>query len=180
MEFPRSFLVMAGFIPAIHIFLCGDCKDVDARHKAGHVESEQRASVSDEAELRAFAFRQLRNRLAHDDVLEMPRLLVVRERGLTGEDFVKEELPRLGRVLVNLELLHAGLLLSLGQEFLQQTGNCAFFAGIDLPECRHDQVLGSAVVVHHVLLLRIANRLSVGDGADDGSKPCFYASISVE
>jgi hypothetical protein len=28
---------MAGFIPAIHVFLAGS-KDVDARHKAGHDE----------------------------------------------------------------------------------------------------------------------------------------------
>jgi hypothetical protein len=34
---------MAGFIPAIHVFLVRrDCKDVDARHKAGHDESEHR------------------------------------------------------------------------------------------------------------------------------------------
>jgi hypothetical protein len=27
---------MAGFVPAIHVFLLLGCKDVDARHKAGH------------------------------------------------------------------------------------------------------------------------------------------------
>jgi len=30
--------VMAGLVPAIHVFLSGIIKDVDARHKAGHDE----------------------------------------------------------------------------------------------------------------------------------------------
>ena len=34
-----SFYVMAGLVPAIHDF-CAVCKDVDARHKAGHDERE--------------------------------------------------------------------------------------------------------------------------------------------
>jgi hypothetical protein len=29
---------MAGLVPAIHAFLTGSAKDVDARHKAGHDE----------------------------------------------------------------------------------------------------------------------------------------------
>jgi hypothetical protein len=29
---------MAGFIPAIHVFLAASCKDVDARDKPGHDE----------------------------------------------------------------------------------------------------------------------------------------------
>ena len=29
-------LVMAGLVPAIHVFLLGKLKDVDIRHKAGH------------------------------------------------------------------------------------------------------------------------------------------------
>jgi hypothetical protein len=29
---------MAGLVPAIHVFLSGSTKDVDARHKAGHDE----------------------------------------------------------------------------------------------------------------------------------------------
>jgi len=29
---------MAGLVPAIHVFLCSNKKDVDARHKAGHDE----------------------------------------------------------------------------------------------------------------------------------------------
>jgi hypothetical protein len=28
--------VMAGLVPAIHVFCCQGIKDVDARHKAGH------------------------------------------------------------------------------------------------------------------------------------------------
>jgi len=30
---------MAGLVPAIHVFLVGGFKDVDARHKAGHDDS---------------------------------------------------------------------------------------------------------------------------------------------
>jgi hypothetical protein len=30
--------VMAGLVPAIHVFLLSERKDVDARHKAGHDE----------------------------------------------------------------------------------------------------------------------------------------------
>jgi hypothetical protein len=33
-----SALVMAGLVPAIHVFLPGRAEDVDARHKAGHDE----------------------------------------------------------------------------------------------------------------------------------------------
>jgi hypothetical protein len=32
----NRFLVMAGLVPAIHVFLAYGAKDVDARHKAGH------------------------------------------------------------------------------------------------------------------------------------------------
>jgi hypothetical protein len=32
---------MAGLVPAIHVFLAGDTKGVDARHKAGHDEFNQ-------------------------------------------------------------------------------------------------------------------------------------------
>jgi hypothetical protein len=30
---------MAGLVPAIHVFVAADKKDVDARHKAGHDEN---------------------------------------------------------------------------------------------------------------------------------------------
>jgi hypothetical protein len=33
--------VMAGLVPAIHVLLIMDHKDVDARHKAGHDESKK-------------------------------------------------------------------------------------------------------------------------------------------
>jgi hypothetical protein len=33
-----TYLVMAGLVPAIHVFLAPGTKDVDARHKAGHDE----------------------------------------------------------------------------------------------------------------------------------------------
>jgi len=29
-------VVMAGLVPAIHVFCCSTKKDVDARHEAGH------------------------------------------------------------------------------------------------------------------------------------------------
>ena len=32
----NQFFVMAGLVPAIHVFLACGAKDVDARHKAGH------------------------------------------------------------------------------------------------------------------------------------------------
>src|ERR1700730_10293982 len=32
----ESFPVMAGLVPAIHVFVLPGCKDVDGRHKAGH------------------------------------------------------------------------------------------------------------------------------------------------
>jgi hypothetical protein len=35
-ESKLSFCVMAGLIPAIHVFLPNRCEDVDARLKAGH------------------------------------------------------------------------------------------------------------------------------------------------
>ena len=38
------FFVMAGLVPAIHVLLDG-CKDVDARHKAGHDEVDIRRYV---------------------------------------------------------------------------------------------------------------------------------------
>ena len=38
------FLVMAGLVPAIHVFLASGTKDVDARHKAGHGELNIRCS----------------------------------------------------------------------------------------------------------------------------------------
>jgi hypothetical protein len=34
----QSTAVMAGLVPAIHVFAHIDSKDVDARHKAGHDE----------------------------------------------------------------------------------------------------------------------------------------------
>jgi hypothetical protein len=32
----QVFFVMAGLVPAIHVFTLGKTEDVDARHKAGH------------------------------------------------------------------------------------------------------------------------------------------------
>jgi len=87
----------------------------------------------DKPELRPFAFRELRDRPSDDDFLEMPGLLMVGECGFPGEHFVEKEFRRLGQVLVDLEFLYAGLLLGLRQELLQQSGDGAFLAGIDLP-----------------------------------------------
>ena len=39
-------LVMAGLVPAIHVFLASGTKDVDARLKAGHDELNYRSSVT--------------------------------------------------------------------------------------------------------------------------------------
>jgi hypothetical protein len=39
--------VMAGLVPAIHALVQSRKKDVDARHKAGHVESYQNREPSD-------------------------------------------------------------------------------------------------------------------------------------
>jgi hypothetical protein len=36
---------MAGLVPAIHVLLAVDFKDVDARHKAGHDEKLSEAQV---------------------------------------------------------------------------------------------------------------------------------------
>src|SRR6185437_3407141 len=104
----------------------------------------------DEPELGAFAFRQFRNRLGDDDVLEVPGLLVLGERILAGEHFIEEEFVRSGRVLVNLEFLHARLLLRFGQKLLQQSGDRAFLARIDLPERGHDQTFVCTACVHWI------------------------------
>jgi hypothetical protein len=36
LEQENQTVVMAGLVPAIHVFLSSRAKDVDARHKAGH------------------------------------------------------------------------------------------------------------------------------------------------
>src|ERR1700742_4668170 len=93
----------------------------------------------DISKLHTFAFCKLGKRLRDDDVLEMRRLLMLGERGLPRENLVEKEFSGLGRILVDLKLLYAGLLLSPRKEFLQQAGDRAFLAGIDLPERRDDQ-----------------------------------------
>jgi hypothetical protein len=40
------FFVMAGLVPAIHVFLCLNTVRVDARHKAGHDELSQFPSIN--------------------------------------------------------------------------------------------------------------------------------------
>jgi hypothetical protein len=45
MEMGRSEFVMAGLVPAIHVFPLEWSKDVDARHKAGHDEFRQKAFI---------------------------------------------------------------------------------------------------------------------------------------
>src|SRR5271156_2803324 len=112
----------------------------------GMTNSMQRVYNLDKPELRALAFCKLRDRLSDDDVLEVPGLLVIGERGFAREHFVEEEFVRLDCVLVDLKLLNAGLPLGLRQEFLQQAGNGGFLAGIGLPKRRDDQALVCAVV----------------------------------
>jgi hypothetical protein len=46
---------MAGLVPAIHVFVCLDTQDVDARVKPGHDESKQNIRVSHSAGLAAAA-----------------------------------------------------------------------------------------------------------------------------
>jgi hypothetical protein len=153
-------------------------KDVDIRHKAGHDESEQRASASDKPELGPLALGQFRDCLPDDDILEMPGLLVIGEGRFTGEHFVEEKFVRLGRVLVDLEFLHAGFLLGLRQEFLQQSGDGAFLAGIDLPKRRDDQTLVCAVV--HRIRSCVGQSVSIGDGANYANSIVDDASVNVE
>jgi hypothetical protein len=54
-----------------------------------------------------------RDRLTDDDVLEVVGLLMIGKRRFAREHLVEEEFPRLGDVLVDLELLHARLALRL-------------------------------------------------------------------
>jgi hypothetical protein len=71
----------------------------------------------DEPELGALALRKLRNRLLDNDLLEVPRFLMIREGGFSGEDLVEEEFSWLGYILMNLKLLHAWLLLARARKF---------------------------------------------------------------
>jgi hypothetical protein len=43
-DFGHVISVMAGLAPAIHVFVGGQFKDVDARHKAGHDDSKERSA----------------------------------------------------------------------------------------------------------------------------------------
>jgi hypothetical protein len=45
----HSSVVMAGLVPAIHVFLDKAQQDVDARHKAGHDNGEAGANEANEA-----------------------------------------------------------------------------------------------------------------------------------
>src|SRR3954447_19794405 len=89
--------------------------------------------LSDKPELRPLPLCKLRNCLRHDDILEVRRLLMVGKRRFAGEHLVEEVLSRLGQILVDLELLYAGLALRLRQKILQQACDRGFFARIDLP-----------------------------------------------
>jgi hypothetical protein len=114
--------------------------------------------------LRAFALRKPRNGLSDDDLLEMPRLLVIGESCFSRKDFIEEELARLGGVLVNLKLLHARLVLCLRKKVLQQSGNGGFLAGIGLPKCRYNQALVFVAGGHDVSPRELAVAAPVGDG----------------
>jgi len=48
---------MAGLVPAIHVFVCLDTQDVDARVKPGHDESKPNIRVNHSAGLAAAAVR---------------------------------------------------------------------------------------------------------------------------
>ena len=75
------------------------------------------------------------------------------KRRFACEYLVEEEFPRLGDVLVNLELLHARLALRLREKVFQKRRDRAFLSGIDLPECGDDQVLVCIVGGCHDALL---------------------------
>ena len=83
----------------------------------------------------------------------MRGLLVGSERGLILEDFVEEELLRLGQRLVDLEGLHAGLALGLRQEALQDLDHGIDLAGLGFPEGRDDETIVDCMKIGHVSLL---------------------------
>ena len=118
--------------------------------------------ASNEAELRPLALCQFWNRLSDDDVLEVRGLLVVGECRLAGEHLVEEEFPRLCDVLVDLEFLHAGLLLRLRKKIFQKVGHRAFLARIDFPKGGDDQILVRVVGCSHVVLPDIQSRRDIG------------------
>lgn len=78
---------------------------------------------------------------------------MIGKRRFTCEHLVEEEFPRLGDVLVDLELLHARLPLRLRKKVFQKRRDGAFLSGIDLPECGDDQVLVCIVGGCHAALL---------------------------
>ena len=86
--------------------------------------------TSDEAELRAFALRQLWNRLAYDDVLEVCGLLVIGECSLAGEHLVEEVFSRLGQVLVNLESFTPGSRCACGRNSFKRPATAASSPGL--------------------------------------------------
>ena len=78
---------------------------------------------------------------------------MIGERRFAGEHLVEEVLARLGQVLVDLELLHAGLALRLRQKFFQKARDGGFLTRIDFPERGDDEVLVGVICCCHVVLL---------------------------
>jgi hypothetical protein len=89
-------------------------------------------------------------------------LLVIGKRRFAREHLVEEEFPRLGDVLVNLEMPSRRARVRLRQKILQKCGDRAFLSGIDLPECGDDQLLVCAVGGCHDALLWGRRRFDSG------------------
>ena len=89
------------------------------------------------------ALGELRHGLLEDQRLEVRGLAVLGEGRLVLEDFVEEELRRLGERLVDLEGEHAGLGLGLRQELADDVDERIDFVGPGFPE-RGDDEFGSS------------------------------------
>src|SRR3990167_10717710 len=105
-----------------------------------------RQTNSDELVLSALALGELRYRLSDDQRLEVLALLVLGECGLILEDFIEEELRRLGERLVDLEGLYARLALGLRQEFPDDADQRVDLLRPGFPKSRADQPIPSSLL----------------------------------
>ena len=91
------------------------CPPYRSTHINGHFNTRQ----SQQRVLRAFAFRQQRQRFAGDVGLEMRALLMRLEGGLVAEQLVEQELRRIFLATPNQEQLGAGIVLGFRQKVAQ-------------------------------------------------------------
>ncbi|MDQ8728622.1 hypothetical protein RCO31_12935 [Bradyrhizobium sp. LHD-71] len=91
--------------------------------------------------LHTLALGEFRKGLPLDDRLEVLGLLVIGERRFIRKDFVEEKFARLGRVLMNLKLPYAGLLLSLRKEAAKQIRNDGLLTWMSFPERSYHETL---------------------------------------